>query len=54
MVHAERAKVHILEDEAASRAYIDMMWAEAMFIYHNFPVRLALSKDMEKELRELQ
>lgn len=54
MVHAERAKVHILEDEAASRAYIDMMWAEAMFIYHNFPVRLAFSKDMEKELRELQ
>ena len=54
MVHAERAKAHILEDEAASRAYIDMMWAEAMFIYHNFTIRLALSKDMEKELRELQ
>lgn len=54
MVYAERAKVHILEDEAASRAYIDMMWAEAMFIYQHFPVRLALSKDMEKELRELQ
>ena len=32
------AKVHILEDEAASRAYIDLMWAEAMSIYHNVPL----------------
>ena len=54
MVHAENAKVHILEDEAASRAYIDLMWAEAMFFYHNFPMKLTLSKDMNKELRELQ
>ena len=54
MVHAENAKVHILEDEAASRAYIDLMWAEAMFFYHNFPVRLTLSKEMNKELKMLQ
>ena len=54
MVHPEQAEVHILEDEAASRAYIDMMWAEAMFIYRNFPLKLTLSKEMEKELRELQ
>ena len=54
MVHPERAEVHILEDEAASRAFIDMMWAEAMFIYRNFPVKLTLSKDMDKELKELQ
>ena len=54
MVHPENAVVHILEDEAASRAFIDLMWAEAMFIYHNFPVRLTLSKDMDKELEELQ
>lgn len=54
MVHAENAKVHILEDEAASRAYIDLMWAEAMFFYHNFPVRLTLSKKMNKELKVLQ
>ena len=26
MVHPENAEVHILEDEAASRAFIDMMW----------------------------
>jgi predicted P-loop ATPase len=54
MVHPERAELHILEDETASRAYIDMMWAEAMFIYQNFPLKLALSKEMEQELRELQ
>ena len=54
MVHPEKAVVHILEDEAASRAFIDLMWAEAMFIYHNFPVKLTLSKDMDKELKELQ
>ena len=54
MVHPERAEVHILEDEAASRAFIDMMWAEAMFIYRNFPFKLTLSKEMAKELRELQ
>ena len=54
MVHPEQAEVHILEDETASRAYIDMMWAEAMFIYRNFPLKLTLSKEMEKELRELQ
>ena len=54
MVHAENAKVHILEDEAASRAFIDLMWAEAMFFYHNFPVRLTLSKEMNKELKVLQ
>ena len=44
MVHPERAEVHILEDEAASRAFIDMMWAEAMFIYQNFPFKLTLCR----------
>ena len=54
MVHPERTEVHILEDEAASRDFIDKMWAEAMFIYHNFPLKLTLSQAMEKELREMQ
>ena len=54
MVHSERAEVHILEDEAASRAYIDLMWAEAMTIYRSGSFRLTLSKQMNKELRELQ
>ena len=54
MVHPERAEVHILEDEAASRAYINLMWAEAMTIYRSGSFRLTLSKQMNKELRELQ
>ena len=54
MVHPERAEVHILEDEAASRAYIDLMWAEAMTIYRSGSFRLTFSKQMNKELRELQ
>ena len=54
MVNAEQAEVHILDNEAASRDYIDKMWAEAMFIYQNFPLKLKLSKAMEKELREMQ
>ena len=52
MVHPENAEVHILEDEAASRAFIDMMWAEVMFIYQNFPVKLTLSKDMDKHPKD--
>ena len=35
MVYPEQAEVHILEDEAASRAYISQMWAEAMEIYRS-------------------
>ena len=54
MVHSEKAEVHILEDEAASRAYISQMWAEAMTIFRSGSVRLSLSKEMNKELRELQ
>ena len=51
MVHPENAEIHILEDEAASRAFIDMMWAEVMFIYQNFPVKLTLSKtDVSEEM----
>lgn len=54
MVQAERAEVHILDDEAASRAYIELMWAEAMFLYRSYPLRLTLTKETEKELRQLQ
>ena len=54
MVHPEKAEVHILEDEAASRGYISQMWAEAMMIFRSGSVRLSLPKEMNKELRELQ
>ena len=35
MVYPEQAEVHILDDEAASRAYIEQLWAEAMTIYRS-------------------
>ena len=34
-VYPERAEVHILDDEAAARAYIEQMWAEAMTVYRS-------------------
>ncbi len=43
MVYPEQAEVHILEDEAASRAYIEQMWAEAMEIYRSGRFKLAFS-----------
>lgn len=54
MVYPELSEVHILENEAESRAYINQLWAEAMTIYRSGSVRLTLSKEMSKELRELQ
>ncbi len=43
MVYPEQAEVHILEDEAASRAYISQMWAEAMEIYRSGMFKLSFS-----------
>ena len=54
MVHHEQAEVHILEDEAASRRYMDQLWAEAMTIYRSQPVQLKLSKEMNEELVQMQ
>ena len=50
----ERAEVHILADEYASRAYIDQLWAEAMEIYRSGGYRLTFSEEMEKSLRTRQ
>ena len=47
MVYPEQAEVHILEDEAASRAYIEQMWAEAMEIYRSGRFKLAFSPAMQ-------
>src|SRR5699024_1832758 len=47
MVHAKEAEVHILENEAESRAYIDQMWAEAMVIYRKGDFKLKLSPAIE-------
>ena len=54
MVNPSHAEMHILDNEEESRRYIDQMWAEAMHIYRNEPFRLSLSKEMNRELRDLQ
>jgi len=54
MVHPEQAEVHILEDEAASRRYIDQVWAEAMTIYRKGKVSLRLPAEMQAHLSQLQ
>ena len=54
MVHPEQAEVHILEDEAASRQYMNQLWAEAMTIYRRGKVQLKLSKEMNEQLVLLQ
>ncbi len=53
-VNPDEAEVHILEDEAASRAYIDQMWAEIMTIYRKGRFTLALDKETEAYLSEYQ
>ena len=54
MVEPDKAEVHILENEAAARAYIDQMWAEAMTIYRSGDFRLSLPKELEEEARNRQ
>lgn len=54
MVHPERAEVHILEDEAASRQYMDQLWAESVVLYRREKVQLKLSKEMNEQLVLLQ
>ena len=50
----EQAETHILEDEAASRAYIRQVWAEAMEIYKGGRWKLAFSPEMVRHLKEHQ
>lgn len=54
MVYPEQAEVHILENEAESRAYIVQMWAEAMEIYRSGEFKLKLSSAMQEHLKEYQ
>ena len=49
-VDPDRAETHILADEAASRAYIQQMWAEAMGIYRSGNYSLMLAPELQKEL----
>ena len=43
-----------MEDEAASRAYISQMWAEAMEIYRSGRYKLSFSPAMQRYLKEHQ
>ena len=54
MVYPERAEVHILADEQASREYINQMWAEAMEIYRSGNFRLRFSPAMNAYLKAHQ
>ena len=50
----EQAETHILEDEAASRAYLNQVWAEAMEIYKSGRWKLTFSPEMVRHLKEHQ
>ena len=54
MVNPEDAEVHILEDERASRAYLLQVWAEAMTLYKSGNYSMKFSKEMGKQLVEIQ
>lgn len=54
MVYPERAEVHILKDETASRAYMSQLWAEAMAIYRSGNFKLSFSPEMVRYLKEHQ
>ena len=54
MVYPEQAEVHILDDEAASRAYIEQVWAEAMTVYKSGDFKLSFSPEMVRYLKEHQ
>ena len=54
MVYPDRAEVHILENAAESRKYIDQLWAEAMVLYRGGKIRLTLTKETEQYMKELQ
>ena len=54
MVYPEQAEVHILDDEATSRAYMEQLWAEAMTIYRSGDFKLSFSPEMVRYLKEHQ
>ena len=50
----KQAEVNILENEAASRAYLQQVWAEAMTIYRAGGWKLTFSPEMVRHLKEHQ
>ena len=49
-----KRQVHILDDEKASRTYINQMWAEAMEIYRSGDFKLRFSPTMNEYLKAHQ
>ena len=54
LICPEQAETHILEDEAASRAYLNQVWAEAREIYKSGRWRLTFGPEMVSYLKEHQ
>ena len=54
MIYPEKAEVHILEDETVSRKYLLQVWAEAMTIYRSGEYSMKFSKEIQKQLVEVQ
>ncbi len=50
--HVVQPEVHILENEAESRAYIEQMWAEVMEIYRSGDYSLILPKHLKEQLAQ--
>ena len=54
MIYPEKAEVHILENEAASREYLLQVWAEAMTIYRSGEYSMKFPKEIQRQLVEVQ
>lgn len=54
MVYPEQAEVHILENEDESRAYFLQVWAEAMEIYRSGNYSMKFSREIQRQLIEVQ
>lgn len=50
----EQAECHILDNEEASRAYIEQVWAEAMAIYRSGEYSMKFSKAIREQLVKKQ
>ena len=54
MTDMSKAEVHILDNEAESKVYIEQAWAEAMVLYRQGNVFLGFTKEIEEEAKRLQ
>ena len=49
-INMEQAEVHILDDEAESRKYMDQLWAEIMVLYKSGQWSLKLSPELSHQM----